>query len=71
MTGDIGTIDREGYITIFDRSKEMIKYKGLQVLPSELEGILLEHLEILDAGVVGVWSKTWPLSCLLALSWPI
>ncbi|PVH70742.1 acetyl-CoA synthetase-like protein [Cadophora sp. DSE1049] len=55
MTGDIGTIDKDGYITIVDRIKEMIKYKGLQVIPSELEGKLLEHPDILDASVVGIW----------------
>ncbi|KAJ5647849.1 hypothetical protein N7490_004221 [Penicillium lividum] len=55
-TGDIGAIDQEGYITIHDRIKEMIKYKGLQVIPSELEGKLVEHPDIEDAGVVGMWA---------------
>ncbi|KAJ5894815.1 hypothetical protein N7495_006506 [Penicillium taxi] len=54
-TGDIGTIDHEGYVTIQDRIKEMIKYKGLQVVPSELEGKLVDHPDIEDAGVVGMW----------------
>jgi acyl-CoA synthetase (AMP-forming)/AMP-acid ligase II len=54
-TGDIGTIDGDGFITIRDRIKEMIKYKGLQVIPSELEGKLLEHEAIEDAAVVGQW----------------
>ncbi|KAF3385240.1 putative 4-coumarate--CoA ligase 2 [Penicillium rolfsii] len=54
-TGDIGTIDREGYIVIQDRIKEMIKYKGLQVIPSELEGKLIDHPDVEDAGVVGLW----------------
>ncbi|KAL3460863.1 hypothetical protein BJX64DRAFT_300412 [Aspergillus heterothallicus] len=54
-TGDIGIIDAEGYITIQDRIKEMIKYKGLQVIPSELEGKLVDHPDVVDAGVVGVW----------------
>ncbi|KAJ5159475.1 uncharacterized protein N7482_006479 [Penicillium canariense] len=54
-TGDIATIDQEGYITIQDRIKEMIKYKGLQVIPSELEGKLIDHPDVEDAGVVGVW----------------
>ncbi|KAJ5924555.1 hypothetical protein N7466_008742 [Penicillium verhagenii] len=55
-TGDIGAIDKEGYIAIHDRIKEMIKYKGLQVIPSELEGKLIEHPDIEDAGVVGMWA---------------
>lgn len=54
-TGDIGTIDQEGFIRIRDRIKEMIKYKGLQVIPSELEGKLLDHPDVEDAGVIGVW----------------
>lgn len=54
-TGDIGTIDREGYVTIQDRIKEMIKYKGLQVIPSELEGKLVDHPDVEDAGVIGQW----------------
>lgn len=54
-TGDIGTIDQEGFITIYDRIKEMIKYNGLQVIPSELEALLLEHPDIDDAAVVGQW----------------
>jgi acyl-CoA synthetase (AMP-forming)/AMP-acid ligase II len=54
-TGDIGTIDRDGYVAIHDRIKEMIKYKGLQVIPSELEGKLIGHPDIEDAAVVGQW----------------
>ena len=54
-TGDIGTIDEEGFLSIVDRIKELIKYKGLQVIPSELEGKLLEHPDIADACVVGIW----------------
>lgn len=55
-TGDIGAIDSEGFITILDRIKEMIKYKGMQVIPSELEGKLVDHPDIDDAGVVGMWA---------------
>lgn len=54
-TGDIGTIDKEGFVRICDRTKEMIKYKGMQVIPSELEGKLLDHPDVQDAGVIGVW----------------
>ncbi|CAL5872765.1 uncharacterized protein PFLUO_LOCUS7034 [Penicillium psychrofluorescens] len=50
-TGDIATIDQDGYITIHDRIKELIKYKGHQVIPSELEGKLLEHSDVDDCGV--------------------
>ncbi|CAG8118436.1 unnamed protein product [Penicillium nalgiovense] len=54
-TGDIGTIDGDGYVTIHDRIKEMIKYKGLQVIPSELEGKLVDHPDVEDAAVTGMW----------------
>ncbi len=51
-TGDIVSCDEEGYVTILDRKKEMIKYKGYQVAPAELEAVLLEHPAILDAAVI-------------------
>ncbi len=50
-TGDIVYRDKSGYFWIVDRLKEMIKYKGFQVPPSELEGILLQHEDIIDAAV--------------------
>ncbi|THH08651.1 hypothetical protein EW145_g2566 [Phellinidium pouzarii] len=56
QTGDIGTVDNEGYYFIVDRKKELIKYKGFQVPPAELEAILLLHPDISDAGVVGIES---------------
>src|SRR3990170_164278 len=51
-TGDIGRFDEEGYAYVVDRVKEMIKYKGYQVAPAELEALLLEHPAILDAAVI-------------------
>ena len=51
-TGDVGYVDEEGYFFIVDRTKELIKYKGLQVAPAELEALLLTHPAILDAAVV-------------------
>ena len=51
-TGDIGRFDEQGYAYIVDRKKEMIKYKGYQVAPAELEALLLEHPAILDAAVI-------------------
>ena len=53
-TGDIGHFDAEGFLYIVDRLKELIKYKGFQVPPAELEGILLSHPQISDAAVIGV-----------------
>jgi acyl-CoA synthetase (AMP-forming)/AMP-acid ligase II len=53
-SGDIGYADAEGYFFIVDRIKELIKYKGMQVAPAELEAVLLAHPAIADAAVVGV-----------------
>ncbi|XP_060572981.1 probable 4-coumarate--CoA ligase 1 [Ruditapes philippinarum] len=53
-TGDIGHVDSEGYFTISDRIKELIKYKGYQVAPAELEALLCTHPSIQDAAVVGL-----------------
>ncbi|MCS6918959.1 MAG: 4-coumarate--CoA ligase family protein [Fimbriimonadales bacterium] len=51
-TGDVGYVDEDGYFYIVDRVKEMIKYKGLQIAPAELEAILLTHPAVADAAVV-------------------
>lgn len=53
-TGDVGYVDERGYLFIVDRLKELIKYKGYQVAPAELEALLLTHPQIADAAVVGV-----------------
>ncbi|KAF2810049.1 4-coumarate-CoA ligase-like protein [Mytilinidion resinicola] len=52
-TGDIGEF-RNGLFYIVDRKKELIKYKGLQVAPAELEALLVSHPDVLDAAVIGV-----------------
>ena len=51
-TGDIGYRDEEGYVTVTDRKKEMIKYKGFSVAPAQIEALLLEHPAILDVAVI-------------------
>lgn len=53
-TGDLGYYDQDLQFFIVDRLKELIKYKGFQVAPAELETILLTHKKILDCGVIGV-----------------
>ena len=53
-TGDIATVDGAGRFCVVDRLKELIKYKGYQVPPAQLEGILLTHPQIADACVVPV-----------------
>ncbi|AED94270.1 AMP-dependent synthetase and ligase family protein [Arabidopsis thaliana] len=51
-TGDLCYIDNDGFLFIVDRLKELIKYKGYQVPPAELEALLLNHPDILDAAVI-------------------
>ena len=53
-TGDLGHIDSDGHLYVVDRLKELIKYKGFQVPPAELEAVLLRHPDVTDAAVVGV-----------------
>jgi acyl-CoA synthetase (AMP-forming)/AMP-acid ligase II len=53
-TGDIALVDEHGGVRIVDRVKELIKYKGYQIAPAELEALLLTHPEIADAAVIPV-----------------
>jgi acyl-CoA synthetase (AMP-forming)/AMP-acid ligase II len=53
-TGDIAIIDEYGHMTIVDRMKELIKYKGFQVAPAELEALLITHPKIADVAVIGI-----------------
>ena len=53
-TGDIGYVDDEGFFFVVDRAKELIKYKGFQVAPAELEALLLTHPSVADA-----WREQW------------
>jgi long-chain acyl-CoA synthetase len=52
-TGDIGAIDEDGYLTIVDRKKDMLIYKGYNVYPRELEELLFQHPAVANAAVVG------------------
>ncbi|MBV8087283.1 MAG: 4-coumarate--CoA ligase family protein [Chloroflexi bacterium] len=51
-TGDIGYVDADGFFYVVDRVKELIKYKGYQVPPAELEAVLLTHPAVADAAVI-------------------
>jgi 4-coumarate--CoA ligase len=53
-TGDIGHVDEDGHLFVVDRPKELIKCKGFQVPPAELEAILLTHPAVDDAAVVAI-----------------
>jgi len=51
-TGDVGIADADGWLTVVDRLKELIKYKAFQVAPAELEAILLSHPSVADAAII-------------------
>ena len=53
-TGDVAVVDSEGVYSIVDRVKELIKYKGYQVPPAELEALLLTNDKVADCAVIGV-----------------
>ena len=53
-TGDIGTMDKEGYFYVIDRSKDMIKASGFNIYPREVEEVLLLHPSIAEAAVIGI-----------------
>jgi long-chain acyl-CoA synthetase len=53
-TGDLAKMDEEGYFYFYDRKKDMIKYKGLQVFAREVEEVIASHPQVREAGVIGV-----------------
>ena len=53
-TGDVARIDADGYLHIVDRVKELIKVKGFQVAPAELEALLVTHPSVADVAVIGM-----------------
>ena len=58
-TGDMATVDEEGYIFIVDRKKDMIISGGENIYPREVEEVLYEHPDILEATVIGIPDDTW------------
>jgi 4-coumarate--CoA ligase len=69
-TGDIGYEDKDGNMWITDRVKELIKYKGFQVAPAELEGLLASCELVDDVAVIGVQDEVQhtevPMACVVA-----
>ena len=53
-TGDIGYFDESGHLFVVDRVKELIKYKGFQVPPAELEALIVTHPAVADVAVIGI-----------------
>ena len=57
--GDLGRFDEDGFLTIMDRKKDMIISGGFNIYPSDLESVLREHEDVLEAAVIGVPSEAW------------
>jgi long-chain acyl-CoA synthetase len=53
-TGDLGRMDKDGFFQIYDRKRDLIKYKGLRVYAREVEEVLVQHADIREVGVIGV-----------------
>jgi long-chain acyl-CoA synthetase len=54
MTGDLGTMDEQGYVRVVDRKKDMIKVSGFNVYPNEVEGVVASLPGVLECAAVGV-----------------
>ncbi|MFZ3589308.1 o-succinylbenzoate--CoA ligase [Bacillus sp. DJP31] len=58
-TGDMGYLDQEGFLFVLDRRKDLIISGGENVYPAEIEGVLISHPKIQDAGVIGIEDEKW------------
>ncbi|MFK7836886.1 MAG: class I adenylate-forming enzyme family protein [Sulfitobacter sp.] len=63
-SGDIGSLDEDGFLTILDRKKDMIISGGFNVFPSDVEVIVGQHADVMDVTVIGVPHEKWGESCL-------
>jgi long-chain acyl-CoA synthetase len=67
-TGDIGSFDADGFLTLLDRKKDMVISGGFNIYPSDLEAVLHSHPAVLEASVVGLPSAAWgetPVACVV------
>jgi fatty-acyl-CoA synthase len=67
-TGDIGTIDEEGYVRLVDRKKDLVKSAGEWISSVDLENLIMSHPKITEAAIIGVPHPKWqerPLACVV------
>ena len=68
-TGDIGTIDEEGYVRLVDRKKDLLKSAGEWISSVDLENLIMAHPKVMEAAIIGVPHPKWqerPLACVVA-----
>ncbi len=68
-TGDVATVDEDGYFRIVDRSKDMIISGGINIYPAEVESVLSAHPDVLEVAVIGVPDAEWgetPVACVVS-----
>ena len=58
-TGDLGYFDQEGYLFVVGRKKDMVKSGGISIYPLEIEGVLYQHPDVIEAAVIGVPDPQW------------
>jgi fatty-acyl-CoA synthase len=69
-TGDVATIDKEGFIQIMDRTKDLVKSGGEWISSVDLENLIMGHPKVAEAAVIGVFHPKWeerPLACVAPL----
>ena len=67
-TGDVGTIDEEGYVRLVDRTKDLVKSGGEWISSVDLENLIMAHPKVLEAAVIGIPHEKWqerPLGCVV------
>ena len=58
-TGDLGYFDQEGYLFVVGRKKDMVKSGGISIYPLEIEGVLYQHPDVIEAAVIGIPDPQW------------
>jgi fatty-acyl-CoA synthase len=67
-TGDIGTLDEEGYVRLVDRKKDLVKSAGEWISSVDLENLIMSHPKVMEAAIIGVPHPKWqerPLACIV------